>query len=116
MASTWQGFTEEDQAKIKFGYGDARISMYHATFNHFCLTLAQDKPFFLFTEIFEANSGHGQPKETYNSSDQSKKKVEKKSNKKSSSLPREELPTINDLPSEAMFTHKQKVMNFSLLQ
>jgi len=84
MASTWQGFTEEDQAKIKFGYGDARI------------------------KIFEANSGHGQPKETYNSSDQSKKKVEKKSNKKSSSLPREELPTINDLPSEAMFTHKQK--------
>jgi len=78
MASTWQGFTAEDQAKIKFG-----------------------------NELVESNSVHIHSNEAFNLAN--KKRVEKKPSKKSSTLYVEERSVVvNDLPSEAMFTHKPK--------
>jgi len=83
MATTWQGFTEEDQAKIKFSYGDTRLKM------------------------LEGNSGHIQSNEVFNLTN--KKKVDKKTSKKSLSFHGDELlPAVNDLPAEALFTPKPK--------
>lgn len=84
MASMWQGFTAEDQAKIKSGYGDTKL------------------------KVLEESSGHIQ-QHNEASSLGNKKRLEKKANKKSSSLHGEEHPiVVNDLPSEALFTTKPK--------
>ena len=58
--------------------------------------------------MLEGNSGHIQSNEVFNLTN--KKKVDKKTSKKSLSFHGDELlPAVNDLPAEALFTPKPKV-------
>ena len=66
--------------------------------------------------MLEESSGHIQ-QHNEASSLGNKKRLEKKANKKSSSLHGEEHPiVVNDLPSEALFTTKPKVVDLILFK
>ena len=110
MASTWQGFTAEDQAKIKFGNGNNSSSTSFSV----SLNNSSKSVHHFFSELVESNSVHIHSNEAFNLAN--KKRVEKKPSKKSSTLYVEERSVVvNDLPSEAMFTHKPKVATLLLL-